>query len=282
MGVNTEFTGGNNIFVPQNTEQGAQVQQGVVQVAATVADSITFAVSAGQLNPSQETLNGLNAGNPVVEFAVAYDTTGAVSSAQVNMWFSPNMMVALSINLTEMQKQLTESRAAEIGAKVEAMNMIWDFSQNMANAIIQAGQIESQMHMMEGVAGVMTAAGGVMGVGLAGANAHAVVNSTPGNTKWPGLQSFMSSGGGTALNSVMNGLGQAVTGFIKSSLVLEKAEWEAEKEIQSALKQLYSQILSSAQQSDQELLELVKKALDMMKQVFEANARAHNSFMPRS
>lgn len=268
-GVNTDFTGGST-YVPI-TEQGATVQSGVVQTTATVSDSIAVTFYDGQLNPDQETLNNLNAGRPVIEFSVQTDSTGAATSVQANMWFSPNMMVSLAINLTEMEKQLSKARAAEVGAKVEAMNMIYDFAQGMATSILQAGQAESQMHMMEGVSGCLTMAGGIAGVGLAGANATG---------KFPNLAQFMQSGGGTALNSVISGLGQAVSGFVKAGLVLEKAEWEAYKEIQSAMKQLYSQILSSAQTSEQEQLELLKKTMDMLKQIWEGSLRAHNNFNP--
>ena len=269
-GVNTDFSGGGHVYVPQG---GEVVQAGVIQSTATIADSIAITAYSG-LNPDQETLNNLNAGNPVIEFQVGVTSEGTAATFQANMWFSPNMMVSLQINLTEMQKQMTESRLAEVGAKVAAMDMIYDFAENMANAIIQAGQAESQMHMMEGVAGVMTAAGGIAGMGLAGANASGKMGT--------GFSTFMNSGGGTAMNSIFSGLGQAVSGFVKAQLVLEKAEWEAEKEIQSALKQLYSQILSSAQASEQELLDLVKKVLEMLQQVFAANARAHNTFVPHN
>ena len=245
----------------------------------------------GGLTPNQESLNKLNAGLPFLFFQTQQNkeveqhgstkqnqrAEGAggdnpVEIIKANQWFQPNMMVALSINLTEMAKQMQESRISELGATLGAMNMVWEFSQNVKTMILAAGAAESAMKMMEGAAGLIQAAGGVACAGIA---AKASVAKTGGS-----FHTFViAGGGGQAMAQIVNGSSQAVNGFVQSGLILQKTEAEAEKEVADTLKQLSNQILQSANDARRELEDILTKALDMLKSVNEQNARAHNNFL---
>lgn len=188
---------------------------------------------------------------------------------RANPWFSPNMMVALAINLTDMAKMMKLSRITELAAKLEGMNMVWDSGKNIAALGYAMAQAEASMKMMEGAAGVMTAAGGFATAGAAG---------MAGTRYFPNLTTFMTrSGGGGACTSIVSGSSQAITGFINSGLTMTKAESEQLKAIAETLKQLESQQLQSSGEAMSDLESNLTKALDMMQKIWERNLDAQKS-----
>lgn len=262
----------NPLDLPFVKGEGVQVKGSLL-----VGDAITAYKELGGLTPNQEILNKLEPGKPYIEFRFEEhinDAGDPVKVLKANVWFSPNMMVALSMNLTEMAMQMKENRLVELTATLTAMNMVWDFAQGAAEMIKEAGAAESQMKLMEGAAGVMTAAGGVATAGMA---AHAsFVKDSP-------LHGFMiQAGGGQALSSVVTGSSQAVSGFVNSALTLQKAAAESEKEIQDTLKQLQNQVLQSANDARKELEDVITKALDTLKNINEQITKALANFSPRN
>lgn len=262
----------NPLDLPFVKGEGLQVKGSLL-----IGDAITASKELGGLTPNQEILNKLRPDKPPVEFNFdehINDAGDPVKMLKANVWFSPNMMVALTMNLTEMAMQMKENRLVELTETLQSMNTVWESAQSEKEMILAAGAAESMMKEVEGAAGVMTAAGGAFTAGLAG---HATF------VKDSQLHGFMiQAGGGQAVSSIVSGSSQAVSGFINSALTLQKAAAEAEKEIQSTLKQLQNQVLQSANDARKELEDVITKALDTLKNINEQITKALANFLPRN
>ena len=235
---------------------------------------------------------------PGTDPAAADIDAGAVSHQEavmgisvdgLNSWFSVNLLVALTTNMITMEREMLFSKLAELGTELVAMDMIMDFARNAADCIIKAAEKQAAMYQMQAIAGILQAVGGFIQMGMAAGSVYCNVKSTKweaapdgqmggqfksGNAKIDGFNTFCNSGGATAIGSTFTGIGQAISGFAQAALTLEKAEYDAWKEVQQALGQLYQQLLTSSSASQKELEEMIKATLQKLEEITTSNRKS--------
>lgn len=238
---------------------------------------------------------------PGTDPAAADIDAGAVSHQEavmgittdgLNSWFSVNLLVALTTNMITMEREMLFSKLAELGTELVAMDMIMDFAQNAADCIIKAAEKQAAMYQMQAIAGILQAVGGFIQMGMAAGSVYCNMKSntwtandtangqqmggtfSSGNAKVDGFNMFCNSGGATAIGSTFTGIGQAISGFAQAALTLEKAEYDAWKEVQQALGQLYQQLLTSSSASQKELEEMIKATLQKLEEITTSNRKS--------
>lgn len=252
-----------------------------------VLSSDSPVLPVGGSSPAQPGAAALDSEAPPVGDA---DAVSSLDSLSMNSWFSVNLLVALTTNMIQMEKEMRLSSLSELASTLVAMDMIIDFARNVADSIIKSAEKQAAMYTLQAVAGILQAVGGFVQMGMAGASTvcnmkstkwEANADGTPGGqfvnpkTNKPfAINSFCNSGGATAIGSVFTGLGQTISGFGQAALTLEKAEFDAWKEVQEALKQLYQQILQSSSEAQKDLKELIKNTLDQLAQITTANRKS--------
>lgn len=207
----------------------------------------------------------------------------------LNSWFSSNLLVALTTNMITMEREMLFSKLAELGTELIAMDMIMDFARNAADCIIKAAEKQAAMYQMQATAGILQAVGGCIQIGMAAGSTYCNMKSNTweaksggqmggefksGNAKIDGFNTFCESGGATAIGSAFTGIGQAISGFAQAALTLEKADYDAWKEVQEALGQLYQQILTSSSASQKELEEMIKGTLQKLEEITTSNRKS--------
>lgn len=201
-------------------------------------------------------------------------------------WFKGNMLVKLTVNMTHMNKMMLDSELMELAATLTAILIIMETAKNAADSIISSAEKQAQIYQYQALQGIMQAVGGAFQIGVAGASlmttSRAVWNQDMMMLVKPGtepprpyaLTSFTMSGGVEAVGAVFSGVGAAISGFASAHLVLERAQFDAYKEIQQALRAMFTQNMDSSMQARDDFESMIKKTLDQLAQITQASRQA--------
>lgn len=180
-----------------------------------------------------------------------------------NTWLdNPNMGAAVTYYFMAVMKMLQYSRVVELSFKLEAMEWIGLLAKESAELTLRSAELEADRLELQAMSAMIQ---GAVNLGMAVGTA--------------GVIGFTSSTGGWALgiqagtpNMIATGLSHFVDGatkFMEAGIVVEKGKVDAWKEEINGIQRIAEQMMQSSFQSDQELEELLKKVLDLLKSIWE-------------
>lgn len=221
---------------------------------------------------------------------------GSEKKPAINAWFSPNMIVCLTMNMMNISDEMRQSAFYEIASTMIAISLFLEAAQSIYDSIMKAAKDQSDMYRMQAFEGIMKAIGGVtqMVMSLGSMFGHAretewnetsqhftlpskkgpdgeILRLPDGKIAEPGhhhpITTFVSAQGGAAIGQIFNGIGQAINNFVSAGLVLDKAGWEAYKQIQEVLIQFFEQAMASSIESRKDFEELIAKTLNDLAEI---------------
>ena len=173
---------------------------------------------------------------------------------------NPNMGGAVTFYFMMMMATMKYSRTIELEFKLEAMDWIGHLAKESAEMVLRSSELEAQRLELQAMSAMVQ---GTVQIGIALGTAVAIPFKN---------DHFMNNVNAGTPGMFSQGIVHYVEGFTKffeAGIVKEKGEVDAWKEVISGLQRIADQMMQSAFQADQELQELLKKALDMIRSIWE-------------
>jgi len=242
----------------------------------------------GPPSSKKELFRELRAGAPAMQKPQSEATTeAAIKEFEGNPWLVVNMMVAVHVNLMTLMDMMKDSRITELKLRLDSMDAVMDLANNQAANTLKAAEIEAKMYETRAAAAAVQMAFGIAaaGAGFALAGGSLGRGRTKvdkfGNVKSSGMgksgaasSALLQAGVVSSVNQVGRSGSEMIMNLMLAQQTREKAQYDARKEVLKGFQEIAQMMLQSAREADQQLMELITKTLELLRQIDSAHKQA--------